>query len=421
MSHLARSSTMKAIRIFPILLLSALAGFAHAQHESDVPLLTLEEKEAIDAQSAAFNRALDPVLADAAASTVRVWSGTRRLAYGTVVGDGTRILTKWSELLRSRGDLRVEAAGSELRAVELIGVYTDHDVALLAVTGDPLSAVQWADADEPALGSFLAAPQPDGRLAAFGVVAVSSRNLRQTDQAFLGVQGDPQYDGAGVRIANVVDGSAAANAEIREGDVILAVGGREVNGLFELRNSLNGVPPGATMSLVLERNGSEITRDVVMGGRPELPRFPGARLQQMERMGGAISRVRDEFPAAIESDMRPQPNQIGGPVVDLQGNAVGITLARAGRTRSYVMPASAVIAMLESDPEDPAEASERIAAAARTNDRHQGIQAPRGTPMPTPSAPGRGGAPSPERLNRHLSDVQRLLELMWEETDALNR
>ena len=412
---------MKAKHCFSILIFSALVSLSNAQRESGVPLLTLEEKETIDAQSAAFNRALDPALADAAASTVRVWSGTRRLAYGTVVGDGTHILTKWSELLRSRGDLRVEAAGNELRAVELIGVYPDHDTALLEITGDPLTPIVWADAGEPALGSFLAAPQPDGRLAAFGVVAVPSRNLRQSDQAFLGVQGDPNFEGSGVRIAAVVDDSAAAIADLREGDVILSVDGREVNGLFELRNSLNGVPPGASLPLVLARGGREIARDVVMGSRPELPRFPGARLQQMERMGGPISRVRDNFPLAIESDMRPQPNQIGGPVVDLRGHAVGITLARAGRTRSYVMPASAVMEMLETEPVDPAEAGERVAAAARGNDRHQGIHMPRGMPAPTPSAPGRGNAPSPERLGRHLSDMQRLLELMWEEMDSLDR
>ena len=412
---------MKATRLLPILLFLALTGLAHAQRDSGVPLLTLEEKEAIDKQSADFNRALDPVLAESAASTVRVWSGTHRLAYGTVVGDGTRILTKWSELLRSRGDLRVEAAGRELRAVELIGVYSDHDIALLEINGDPLPPVRWEMVDEPSLGSFLAAPQPDGRLAAFGVVAVPSRNLRQTDQAFLGVQGDPEYDGRGVRIAAIVDDSAAAKAEIREGDVIRSVDGRQVNGLFELRNSLNGVPPGAALPLVIERDGREITRNVVMGGRPELPRFPGARLQQMERMGGPISRVRDEFPSAIESDMRPLPNQIGGPVVDLQGRAIGITLARAGRTRSYVMPAAAVTDMLATDPEDPAEASEQMAAAARTSDRHQGIHMPQGMPRPTPSAPGRGNAPSPDRLSRHLSDMQRLLELMWDEMDSLDR
>jgi len=400
------------------MLLLAFSVLAHAQRDAGVPLLTPEEKEVIDAQSASFSRAIEPALAEAAQSTVRVWSGTRRLSYGTVVGDGSRVLTKWSELMRSHGDLRIEAAGRELRAVELVGVYIDHDLALLEIEGDPLRAVRWLD-EEPVLGSFLAAPQPDGRLAAFGVVAVPSRNLKQTDQAFLGISADPAHGEAGVKIKDVSDNSPAARAGMLVGDVLLSVDGREVNGLFELRNALSGIPPGATLPLVVRRNGETMVRDVEVGARPELPRFPGGRLQQMERMGGPISRVRDEFPSAIESDMRPLPNQIGGPVVDLQGRAVGITLARAGRTRSYVMPASSVTAMLKTAPESPELAGDRI-AAAQQSDRHQGIQMPRAMPGPSP-VPGRGNAPGPERLGRHLSDVQRLLDLMIQEMDALER
>ncbi len=404
--------------VHALLLLLLLPSLALAQRDNGVPLLTPTEKAAIDAQSASFSRAIEPILTDASQSTVRVWSGTRRLAYGTVVGEGTQVLTKWSELMRSRGDLRIEAAGRELRAVDLIGVYPDHDLALLAISGDPLQPVRWAD-HEPVLGSFLAAPQPDGRLAAFGVVAVPSRNLKQEDQAFLGVTADPTFDDNGVKIDVVMDDSPAAQAGIQAGDVLLSVDGRDVNGLFELRNSLNGVPPGASLPLVLRRNGETLIRDVEVGGRPQFPRFPGARLQQMERMGGPISRVRDEFPSAIESDMRPLPNQIGGPVVDLQGRAIGITLARAGRSRSYVMPAAAITAMLRTAPESPEAAGERI-AAARRSEPSEIMRVPRAMPAPSPT-PGRGNAPSPERLGRHLSDVQRLLELMGQEMDSLDR
>jgi len=403
-------------------LLFALCAAAHAQRDAGVPLLTLEEQRAIDAQSADFSRAIEPALAAAAQSTVRVWSGTRRLAYGTVVGTGDRVLTKWSELSRSRGDLRIEAAGRELRAVELLGIYPEYDLALLAINGDPLTPVQWADG-EPALGRFLAAPQPDGRLAAFGVVAVPARNLRETDQAYLGIQGDAGGNGEGVRVSAVQNGSGAANAGILAGDIIRAIDGRQTNGIFELRNALNGTGPGDTIRVEFERDGEMRTRDVLLGSRPELPRFPGARIQQMDRMGGAISQVRDGFPTAIESDMRPEPNQIGGPVVDLGGRVVGLTLARAGRTRSYVMPASAVKSLLEADPVDPSTVAPAV-AMNRREARHQGIHEPWDEPppraIPVPQ-PDRGNPPGPERLSRHLSDVQRLLEMMSGEMESLER
>lgn len=403
-----------------IFILSFVTLVAHGQRldNNGVPLLTPSEKQAVDAQSASFVRAIEPALTEAAKSTVRVWSGTRRLAYGTVVGDGTTILTKWSELARARGDLRIEAAGRELRAVRVLGVYADHDLAVLQVDGEPLQAVGFAE-HEPVLGSFLACPQPDGRLAAFGVVAVPARNLKQTDQAFLGVAADPTHDQAGVRINEVVEDSPAARVGIMKGDILLSVGGREVNGLFELRNSLNGVAPGTTLPLVFKRAGETVIRDVEVGGRPQLPGFPGARIQQMERMGGPISRVRDEFPSAIESDMRLLPNQVGGPVVDLNGRIIGITLARAGRTRSYVMPASGIREILKTAPESIAVAGARLAEVSRDGP-HEGIHMPRTMPAPEPQAPRRN-SPPPDRLSRHLSDVQRLLELMRGEMDSLER
>jgi S1-C subfamily serine protease len=403
---------------FPLSL--AFCGLANAQGDGGVPLLTLEEKQAIDDQADEFNRAIMPALATAANSTVRVWSGTRRLAYGTVVGNGDRVLTKWSELSRARGDLRVEAVGSELRAVQLLGVYAEHDLALLAIEGTPLPAVQWA-AEEPGLGRFLAAPQPDGRLAAFGVVAVTTRNLRESDQAYLGVLGESGHGGSGVRVTGVKHGSGAAVAGIRMGDIIRTIEGREISGIFELRNALNGIGPGDNIRIELERNGSPLTLEVPVGSRPEVPRFPGARIQQMDRMGGPISQVRDGFPSAIESDMRLQPNQVGGPVVDLNGRVVGITLARAGRTRSFVMPANAIQAMLETPPGNPASPQTRVAVSPN-DDRHQGIHEPapdsppRAMPVPEPDG---GNAPDTERLGRHLSDMQRLLEMMWQEMDTL--
>jgi hypothetical protein len=163
----------------------ALCDIVHAQGYDGVPLLTPEEKQAIDTQSTALSNAIQPTLATAARSTVFVRSGANRRAYGTVVGNGTHVLTKWSELSRSLGDLCIEAAGHELRPVELLGIYAEYDLALIAIDGEPLTPVQWAD-QEPGIGRFLAAPQPDGRLAAFGVVAVAARNLRETDQAYLG-------------------------------------------------------------------------------------------------------------------------------------------------------------------------------------------------------------------------------------------
>jgi serine protease Do len=384
--------------------------------QEDIPLLLPEEKRAVDAQAEDFNRAILPTLEKAAKSTVRVWVGSRRLAYGTVVGDGTRILSKWSELARTPGALRVDD-GSEGREVRVSGVYPEEDLALLEVVGDPLVPVEWL-MESPGIGSFLAAPQPDGRMAAFGVVSVLERNLRDTDMAFLGVGGVIGHTGRGVKISEVKEGSGAAAAGLEVGDVILKVGERSISGLLELQNALTGQLPGQTLTLTIEKEGKETKVEVILGNRPKSQQMFGGRLQQMERMGGPISEVRSSFTRAIQTDMRPRPNQIGGPVVDLQGRVVGITLARADRTRSFVMPAAAVVDLLGKKPQDPEVVRAALEAANvprlaenRTRPPQNRQSRPRGVPMP-------GGE---ERMRRHLSDMERLMEHLRAELDGLEQ
>lgn len=376
--------------------------------QEDIPLLLPEERQTVESQAGEFSEAITPALATAAKSTARVWAGSRRIAYATVVGDGTRILSKWSEVARASGTLRVDIAGSEYRTVKPVGVYEEEDLVVLEVEGSPLKPVTWSF-DAPKVGEFLAAPQPDGKLAAFGVVSVLERNLKSTDLAYLGVIGEPGFAGQGVKIKEVAESSGAAAAGLKPGNIITKVGERSISGLMALKNALTGVTPGESVSLLVETNGRAQSVKVLLGNRPKLPQFSGDRLQQMERMGGAISEVRDSFTHAIQTDMRPKPNQIGGPVVDLKGNALGITIARADRTRSFVMPAAAVVNLLKKEGGNPA-----VAQVRKGDDE---------APLPTANltAPrGRAYRGGEERMRRHLTDMQRLMDHMRQEMESLD-
>ncbi len=396
------SQKMKTILCFCGLLLTSL----WLRAEEDIPLIRPDERRAIDQQSDEMKEVIEPLLKDVAKSAVRVWVGNRRLAYGTVVGDGRKIVTKWSEISRAKGALRVEAGGAELRAVTVSGVYENEDLAVLKVEGEPLPPVKWSY-EKPELGTFLVAPQPDGRPAAYGVVSVLERNLRDTDKAFLGVSGDSDYRGNGVKLWQVSAGSGAEEAGLKVGDVIIKVNDRAISGMLELKNSVIGAKPGEQVKLRILKADGELDVNVVLGNRPATPQFSGQRLEQMERMGGAISRVRDSFSAAIQTDMRMQPNQVGGPVVDLKGGVLGITIARADRTRSFVMPASKLEELLKSEGKSPALAQLEKPAErepVRSNSR------PRIVPAPSTNE---------EQMSRHLDDMQRLMDHMRTEMEGL--
>ena len=95
--------------------------------------------------------------------------------------------------------------------------------------------------------------------------------------AFLGIQGrDLTREEAqrlevddGAFVEQVVDGSGAADAGIRPGDVITSVEGRDIATMTDLIVEIRSFEPGDTVSLTVLRNGQERDFDVVLGERPD--------------------------------------------------------------------------------------------------------------------------------------------------------
>src|SRR5690606_2816082 len=88
------------------------------------------------------------------------------------------------------------------------------------------------------------------------------------------------------------------------------------------------------------------------------------RMAIQNQMGGNLSRRRDEFQAVYQHDTVLKPEDCGGPVVNLQGMAVGINIARAGRTETYVLPADLLSSVLEDTKGDKYPAPEWLLTAA---------------------------------------------------------
>jgi serine protease Do len=401
-----------------LLLFASLSAPAQSAEE-EVPLMRPDERKIVDAQSIEFNKALEPIIAAAAKSAVTIWGSDngrpRKLAYGTVVADGTGILTKWSEIDRFADALFVNGADGAGAKAEVTGVFTDEDLALLTI---PMEAVESEGiapakfhASDLSLGRFLVAVRPDGQPGAFGVVGVLERNLRETDKAHLGIMADFQYRGEGVRIANVQPEYGAAEAGLGSGDVILMVNKRKISGLQELKNALSGKSPGDKVTLRIETAGKERDVEVLLSNRPVLGQFAGGRLNAMEGMGGALNRIRDSFSRVVQSDMKIKSDQIGGPVVDLEGRVVGITMARADRTRTYIMGSKAVMDLLKSKTDTVAEArikTEKLKTELAEQNR-----------VILPEMRREAKPRDLPRMRRHLSDIERLLGRANRELDDL--
>lgn len=406
-------------------LLAATVGAQSRQRSGDIDpdsLVRPEETKAVHEQTVELFDAISPVTRKAVQATVWVWAdtgrGKRPVSFGTVIGDGTKVLTKWSEIAMAVGSIQVVGGDGTTAKAKVQGVYQEDDLALLEVQGAHFVPVELEEGKDPELGRFLIAASPDDTPASVGVVAVEARSLREQDQAFLGVFLDPEYKGAGVRIAEVEPDGGAGQAGLQGGDVILSVAGRKVESLFELKNALSGLGPGETVEIGYRRKGAESRAEAVLQRKKrELPQFPNSRLRVMERMGTTLSLVRTGFPAVVQTDMQLERDRCGGPVVDLEGRVAGIAIARADRTRSFVIPASHLLRLLEREPMTPEEAEQAKEAADAE------LQAALDEAMPRPPQGSRRAVPidpgAADRLRRHLEDMDRLMERMRAEMDQL--
>src|SRR5262249_23311600 len=93
-----------------------------------------------------------------------------------------------------------------------------------------------------------------------GQLGITVRKITSDVAAQLHVQ-----EGKGVLVAGVLTGSAAAKAGLKEGDIILAFNGVEVNDPNVFRNQVASTPPATTVRLTILRNGREQEVQATLG------------------------------------------------------------------------------------------------------------------------------------------------------------
>ncbi|MFM1559415.1 MAG: S1C family serine protease [Roseibacillus sp.] len=320
--------------------------FASAQF-TDPPT---KDRAKLIKQAGQLFQTLEPVVAKIShgAVEVRVWR--KRVGFGTVVETG-KVLAKWSEVKRDVRSLSCRTGAGEWLPAKVVGIYRDADLAVLKVEGMKAKPLVLGDEDNLRVGSFLALARPDGEAAAMGIVSVLPRSLRESDRAFLGILMDLEFSGPGVRIRRVQPDTGAAASGLKDGDVITKVMNREVNGNFELSSVLQRLEPGQTVRIGYRRGKERKLAEVKLGGRPDPRRIPYSRMERMNNMGGhRYSDVKDGFRDVIQSDMQLAPEDCGAPVIDLDGRVIGIAVARAGRIKTFIIPASSVRGLLATKP-----------------------------------------------------------------------
>lgn len=267
------------------------------------------------------------------ASIVQVLVGDEERAFGTVVA-GDLVVTKYSEIADE--DENVERTcnqGGSSWDYSIVGYDYPSDLALLRIDGGQLEPIAWHDVT-PNVGSFLASPSGESVPVGVGVLSAMPYQHTQPHIKF-GVwfknwfEGQPELQG-------VPEKGAAHLAGLRVGDVVLQCGQERVDNGQQLMQLISQRRVGDKVELTIKREDAEMNFEVTLGD-----------YRRSERMGqevvwGPLSDVRTGFETVLQHDTVLKPEHCGGPLIDLEGHAIGLNIARAGRVETLALPASEV-------------------------------------------------------------------------------
>lgn len=282
-------------------------------------------------------KAFVSVVADVRRSTVVVLSDGKQTALGAIVDSSGHVITKASRL---SGELTCRV-GKETVEADLVGISREDDLAMLKLDVQRLQPVKWRQGKDPKVGQWLATPGGGELPVSVGVLSVKRRRIPPTPP-LLGVSIDPEYQDEGARIRDLSRGGGAEKAGLKPGDIITWVAGKAVKNLDDLRKQIRLHRPGDSL-IVKVRRQSEVKSFKARLGSGTNPNSRGAI---QNRMGGNLSIRRMDFPTVLQHDSYLKPEECGGPIVDLNGNVIGINIARAGRTESYAIPTERVLSLL---------------------------------------------------------------------------
>ena len=128
----------------------------------------------------------------------------------------------------------------------------------------------------------------------------------------------------------------------------MAVNALAVTNRDQVVEALREFREGQNVKLRIQRSETQFTVEVRMMAplAGQLEADPNAQ-QRLGRLDGEVSQRAQGFEQAIEHDTVLQPWLCGGPLVDLDGKAIGINIARASRVSTYALPSRLVRRVLD--------------------------------------------------------------------------
>lgn len=267
-------------------------------------------------------------------STVQILDRKRQVALGAIVSTDGWIVTKSSEIPDRAVEIRL---WDNTKADGLVRFRrNDLDLALIKIDHKDLPSIQWNTSAVVRVGGWLATTDFRKLPVAIGVMSVSIRKVRR-EKAFLGVSLITAPKGEnGALVEKVFEGGGADRAGVQAGDLITAIDGVSLPTEPDVRTRLEALSAGQRADFGILRDGKKV---LITAQMMDLNNSLLVDPTEME-VNGDISARSTGFQNILQHDSVIAPHQCGGPIVDVNGYAVGLNIARAGRVSTYAIPAS---------------------------------------------------------------------------------
>lgn len=263
-------------------------------------------------------------------------TGDKPLLRGAILSTDGYFLTKASEAPQTDTFTVLWPDGTRCQARR---VHTDLVLDLLLAraprtTGIP---VTWKPSIRLASGDWIAAattPREGGGCPLRLGVASARRRPILGHGVAMGIKVEDTAADKGVLIVEVASTSPAETAGLKEDDLLLSLDGAPVNRSVQVKNLISHLHPGQEVKLHVRRDKKESDIQVRLASRSKvISNWDGE-----DYANGGVSLRTDNFPEIIQHEIPLLPADMGGPVFDLEGNALGINISRVDRVTTFVLP-----------------------------------------------------------------------------------
>jgi serine protease Do len=264
--------------------------------------------------------------------TVEIFVDERSVAYGTIIDSSGLIISKASEIQGRQCVCMLSDA--TICPAEILAEDPDTDLVLLKIDHAKLPVVEWSDKVQR-VGQIVATVTNTETPTAFGIISAPARKI-PAQKGSLGVSFE-KVDNKLI-FTRVFNNSSAAKIGVQRGDALLKLDGKVVTDIQQIRSLLNDHQPGDQITLETERDGKKQQLQIRMGEEASV----NSREFMTTLLLGQINQRRGGFDKVIQHDAPLGVRECGGPLIGLDGKAMGINVARADRVETFALPADIV-------------------------------------------------------------------------------